>query len=1051
MRKLFIVSVFFAVLQCEADVLPAASVIQESGELAKAAQSSASTTLSGLVGYWPFDEGQGDTAANIMGLNGDLFTEGKIGSAVMENVAWVEGKFGKAVRFEPKGPGMTVGFMEALDCDTAVSVAAWIRLDGTPDDGLIWNNERAYRLALVKGSNRAQFMMDLDGRWAGNMLLSKASLERGRWRHVAGVYDGKERRIYLDGKLDASEQVTGTISRGGRITIGKGFTGLVDELKVWNRAISDNEVKQAMLEDQGRVKALLRPEHALGFYPVKCVAMRGQPEPVEIAVFNSRGSAFRGEVSFSVASASGAQFGEETLTLSLPARGTTHVKVAYRPEVAGQHTLTARVGGQELFRTTVYVLAPRATAAAGELKLAKVASVDLAQELGPDTFCDDGASRTVDSPLGRYREAGPGVFSRFVVRATLKKPGLHLLRIKYPDDKLRVCEITACSPAANDVYNAQTGYFTGVPYPLSGRVQTVECLLWARNTDQWIRFCTWAQDCPAAASSVEVFEVEGGLPASPASLGRGSRQIGLYWEDAYPLAPCFGGDGRNAEAFDRVATNLCDYLDYSGQNVLVHPAVWYNGPIYNSLVEPRGTGKGADGGSRLPRTAWLDILLKRFEERGIKFYAALNVHDLPSLLAAANTDIEAIKAGAPTFNAVTKDNQVMRETWHSRPPALNAIHPRVKGQVLALVDELATRGAGSPAFGGIVFHLTKPQLLQLGGLEVSYDDWTISEFEKETSTKLPVAAVAPDRFRQRYDWLMANAKERWVQWRCEKIAGYYGEVARVLRGHRPDLQLVLSMWVPSVALTEDRRRWEQGERLVVQTREEGVDPALLGRIPGVAIQKFMSATDYRWRFALAGLKAEKDLLPIRAADFATDQLKDYQTTDQFGVYFHNRYFENGFRRKEIDGNPLKSSWYKEPHFLASAVVPGAGHFMEYYAHSMAVFDPSLITIGGWTVGTVGHENQVERFARVFRLLPQGKWETIPGLGDQVVGRALQAGGKRYLYLVNRSATEAQVGLRDSVAPREPQPLGSSPALKRTAKGREATLAPYQLAAWVSEP
>lgn len=271
----------------------------------------------------------------------------------------------------------------------------------------------------------------------------------------------------------------------------------------------------------------------------------------------------------------------------------------------------------------------------------------------------------------------------------------------------------------------------------------------------------------------------------------------------------------------------------------------------------------------------------------------------------------------------------------------------------------------------------------------------------------------------------------------------------MLRSKRPDLQLVLSMWVPSVAMPDARKRWEQGERLVVQTREEGVDPALLGRIPGVVIQKFMSATDYRWRLALAGMQAEKSLLPIRAADFATEQLKDYQTTDQFGVYFHNRYFENGFRRKDFDGKPVKSAWYKEPPWLASAIVPTHDHFLEYYAHAMAVFDPALITIGGYTVGTVGHETQVEQFARVFRQLPPGKWETLADLGGQVVGRTLQADGRRYLYLVNRSASPVQAQLDPALVRGTMKPLASSPILQESDQGVVVTLAAYQLAAWVS--
>jgi len=1054
-RNIFaiIVSLGVALLRAEEGGRQGAATAQASGGEAKAAEASASSTLNGLVGYWPFDEGRGDTAANVMGLNGDLFVAGKIGGAVMENVEWAEGKFGKAVRFEIKGPGMTVGYMEALDCDTAVTVAAWVKPDSPGSDvpGMVWDHGSACRLGLHPGrENRVRFQLGLDGRYAGNWLLSKTSLERGTWRHIAGVYDGKERRIYIDGKLDAREPAAGSISRGGRITIGKDFAGLVDELKVWNRALSEAEVRQAMREDQARVTSLLRPGHALRFYPVKCAAMLGRPEPVEIAVFNSAGTAFRGDVSFSMLSTSGVRLPEESRSLSIPSRDKTLVTLPFRPGEAGRHVVVARVGGQELFRTTVFVLAPRARPGTGELKLNKVVSVDLTRELGPETFCDDGASRVVDSPLGRYREAGPGMHSRFVARATLRKPGLHLLRITYPDDKPRICEITACSRADNDVYNAQTGYFTGIPHPLSRQFRTLECLLWARDADQWIRFCTWAQDAPAAAASVDVFEIEGGLPASPASLQPAQRQIGHYWEDALPLARSFGSDGRSPEAFDRAVGNLCDYLDYSGQNVLVHPAVWYNGPIYHSLVEAGGRGQGAGGGSDFPRAAWLDILLRRFEERGLKFYAAFNVHDLPSLLAAANTDIDKIKAGSPTFNAVTKDNQVSRETWHHRPPALNAIHPRVKGQVLALVDELAARHAGSPAFSGIVFHLTKCQLLQLGGLETSYDDWTLAEFEKETGVKPPVAANDPERFRRRHDWLMANARDRWIQWRCEKIADYHGEVARVLRSHRPDLQLVLSMWVPAMVNAGVVKRWEQGERLVDQTRESGVDPALLGRIPGVVIQKYMNANGYPWRLALAGLQAEKALLPIRAADFAEDQIEDYRATDSFGVCFHNRYFENGSARKAIDAKPVKSDWYREPPWLASAVVPGHEHFMEHYAHAMAVSDPSLITIGGFTVGTVGHERQVERFARVFRLLPQGKWQAISGLGEQVVGRTLTIDGKRYLYLVNRSATEAQVAINPDVAPGRMQALGGSPALTSAGERRAATLEPYQLAAWVSD-
>src|SRR3990172_2692861 len=136
-----------------------ALVTRCAGQETKTTQSAPASTLSGLVGYWPCDEGRGNTAVNLMDRDGDLFASGNIGSAVMPKASWAEGKFGKAMRFEGNGPGMAVGYMEALDCDTAVTEAAWIRLDEPHDEGLIWNNERACRFQDRRFRNQS----DLNG------------------------------------------------------------------------------------------------------------------------------------------------------------------------------------------------------------------------------------------------------------------------------------------------------------------------------------------------------------------------------------------------------------------------------------------------------------------------------------------------------------------------------------------------------------------------------------------------------------------------------------------------------------------------------------------------------------------------------------------------------------------------------------------------------------------------------------------------------------------------------------------------------------------------
>jgi hypothetical protein len=1013
--------------------------------------------LDGLVGYWPFDEGKGDRAANLMGENSNIF--GNTGDAAAPDLDWTTGRFGGAlhfagggVRFPRAGQGLAVQQLRELECPQAVTVAAWVKLDETQQSGFIWNREQGYRLALV-GQRHVSLMLNLDGHWANDtvsVLTSRSALQPGRWYYVAGVYDGHERRIYLDGQLDARTPATGAISVGGYMSIGENFFGMIDEARVWNRALSQEELARSMAAGAAQVRAALRPSDALRFYPVSCVGLLNNPESAEVAVFNSAPVAFSAGVSVAVLSAGGKSLAEETRQLSISPRSTVHLRLAFQAGEPGMHALAVKAEGRELFRMPVYVMAPHPRQAPGELKLERVAGVDLAQELGPEQLCEDGSSKVVDSPLGRYREGGAEKGARFVARLTLRRPGLHLLRVRYPDDKARTCEVVACSPRGDSNSNVQTGYLTGIAYPITNRMQTLDCVLWARDINQAVIFTTWEAGKPAAATSIEAFEVTGGLPSSPAAASPGARQIGLYWEDAQTLPWCVGAEGIGYEAFDRAACNLCDLMDYTGENVIFHPAVWYDGPIYDSLVEEHG----AIPGNRWHEVAgWMDILLKRFEERGFKLYSTFNIHQLPSLAASGNADAEKVKAGEPTINAVTKDGRVMRRTNHGQPPAYNAIHPKVKGLILALVQEMADRYAASPAFGGIAFHLTRCQPTQFGGLDSGYDDWTISKFEKDTGNKIPVDAKDPERFGKRYDWLLANAREPWIQWRCAQLADYYGQAARILTEKRADLKLVAVLLNPHPASEPEsppppmRKRWEQGTRLVEFSREAGLDPALIGRLPGVVMMNKLGPADYRWCVATADRRpnAEQAMLPVRKMDFTDDQLRDYRTSKEFGVWLYNRYFETARPR-----NFLRCDWYRDPGWIASAVVPSGDYFMEDYAQALAALDTTLLVNGGFTLGTAGHEAQVERFARVFRLLPVGAWKEVPGLGDHLMGRTLQVGGKRYIYVVNRSAAELLVTIPAASAGGTMRPIGGSPYLSAAESGRTVKLGPYELAAWAAE-
>ena len=67
----------------------------------------------------------------------------------------------------------------------------------------------------------------------------------GSWHQVVGTYDGSTMKIYIDGALEGSTSITNAIhTTAGDIEIGNGdhgtngFNGLIDEVRIYNRALS---------------------------------------------------------------------------------------------------------------------------------------------------------------------------------------------------------------------------------------------------------------------------------------------------------------------------------------------------------------------------------------------------------------------------------------------------------------------------------------------------------------------------------------------------------------------------------------------------------------------------------------------------------------------------------------------------------------------------------------------------------------------------------------------------------------------------------------------
>ncbi len=206
----------------------------------------------GVVGYWSFDAGtiNGGKVQDVLGKN-----DGELDG----NPKTVNGKVDKALEFNGENfvhiPGSdTLDFNGA----EAITVAAWINADSdSPVVGVVAGccgtivaqrdvNGWAIRFDGRNGGSELEFIT-MPG-WQGDGGFGVPVFPKGEWHHLVGIVDGNKKYIYADGKLAKEENYNGPMQTGGtEHEIGKasdgGFVGLIDEVVIYNKALSEKEVK----------------------------------------------------------------------------------------------------------------------------------------------------------------------------------------------------------------------------------------------------------------------------------------------------------------------------------------------------------------------------------------------------------------------------------------------------------------------------------------------------------------------------------------------------------------------------------------------------------------------------------------------------------------------------------------------------------------------------------------------------------------------------------------------------------------------------------------
>lgn len=220
------------------------------------------------VGWWRMDEGEGDVAHDSTknGNNGTL-------TSMDPPNDWVAGKFGKALDFDGSNDYIDLGDPTAADTTGAFSLSAWIkpavlsgetRVIGDEDSEYCGYPCGGYSLDTSGSSLVFTFGDSALGGNSGNWDVASASniLSTGQWQHVLATWDGTTgsngMKLYLNGSLKAQATAVQTSAYHGTPNTGIGshqrndgtwnqfFNGQIDDVRVYNYALSTEQVKQIM-------------------------------------------------------------------------------------------------------------------------------------------------------------------------------------------------------------------------------------------------------------------------------------------------------------------------------------------------------------------------------------------------------------------------------------------------------------------------------------------------------------------------------------------------------------------------------------------------------------------------------------------------------------------------------------------------------------------------------------------------------------------------------------------------------------------------------------
>jgi hypothetical protein len=201
----------------------------------------------GLVASYNFDAGTGTTLAD---------TSGTGNNGTITGATWsTAGKTGGALSFNGTSNYVQVADSNSLDVTTAMTLETWVfpTALGTAWRTVLFKTTAGgmvYSMYANQDTTRPIGQVNIGGE---RSAVGTAALPLNAWSHLATTYDGAAVKLYVNGTLVATTATTGNIPTstgvlrmGGNAIWGEWFAGLMDDVRIYNRALTQAQIQTDM-------------------------------------------------------------------------------------------------------------------------------------------------------------------------------------------------------------------------------------------------------------------------------------------------------------------------------------------------------------------------------------------------------------------------------------------------------------------------------------------------------------------------------------------------------------------------------------------------------------------------------------------------------------------------------------------------------------------------------------------------------------------------------------------------------------------------------------